>query len=591
VAAAGFGGGEGGGTDAGGGGGSGYGGSIFVVQGGSLTVINATISEGTVARGAGGSGTNQNGADGLAAGSGIYLHGTSSVGFAPTSASTIADEIAGTGNLEMSGTATLTLSATNTYTGSTTINGGTLLVSGSIAASSLTSVASGATLGGSGSAGAVTVASGGTLSPGASAGILATGNLTFDAGALLRVELGGTAAGIGGYDQLRITGTVSLAGATLDTSLIGGFNLATAPGAAYRIIDNDGADAVSGAFTGLAEGASISLGGIALTISYHGGDGNDVVLAAPASIAPPNLTEVVTALSSTTVAAGGSFSLAARTSNIGGGPTISGSTSRIFLSSDAVIDPLDTVLQIRTVPTLYAGAEFAQNYVVNLPANLAPGTYYVGGLADFNNQVGEGNEGDNNYNRLAITVTAAPPAPPPPAPDLRAVVTALTDTTVAAGGMFSFALNNVNEGSVAAAGSTTRVFLSSDPIITGQDTVLAIQTVAPLNPGAGAAQNFVVNLPGNLAPGTWYIGALADYHNQISESNEANNNGNLLTMTVLAPSLMENEAAASATCWSGSQLTEAIASSFVETGGTLTGQVAHTMAAEPIMLAASTMQG
>ena len=53
--------------------------------------------------------------------------------------------------------------------------------------------------------------------------------------------------------------------------------------------------------------------------------------------------------------------------------------------------------------------------------------------------------------------------------------------------MFSFAQNSVNEGSVASAGSTTRVFLSSDPIITGQDTVLAIQTVAPLNPGAGAA--------------------------------------------------------------------------------------------------------
>lgn len=384
----------------------------------------------------------------------------------------------------MHGTGTLTLSATNAYTGATTVTSGTLLVNGSIVTSGVTFVAGGATLGGNGSVGAVMVASSGTLSPGASAGILSTGDLTFISGTHFMVELGGTGAGTG-YDQAHVTGTVDLGGAMLDVSLIGGFNLTSASNATYRIIDNDGADAVTGTFAGLAEGASVSIGGVSLRLSYQGGDGNDVVLTAP-SFAPPNLTEVVTALTSTTVAAGGMFSFA-RTSNIGGGTSGGGSTSRIFLSADATIDPLDTVLQIRTVPALAGGAEYAQNYVVNLPGNLAPGTYYIGGFADFHNQVSESNEGDNNYNRLTITVTAAQPTPPPPAPDLRAVVTALTNTTVAAGGMFSFAQNSVNEGSVASAGSTTRVFLSSDPIITGQDTVLAIQTVAPLNPGAGAA--------------------------------------------------------------------------------------------------------
>ena len=64
----------------------------------------------------------------------------------------------------------------------------------------------------------------------------------------------------------------------------------------------------------------------------------------------------------------------------------------------------------------------------------------------------------------------------------------------------------------------------------------------------------MVNLPGNLAPGTWYIGALADYHSQIGESNEANNNGNYLTITVPAQSLAENDAASNDTwpkgaCW------------------------------------------
>src|SRR3954451_10587295 len=95
-----------------------------------------------------------------------------------------------------------------------------------------------------------------------------------------------------------------------------------------------------------------------------------------------NLTEVVTALTSTTVAAGGLFSFAARASNISNQSTGGGSTSRIFLSVDPLIDPFDTVLQIQVVPTLAAFSEYIQNYAVNLPANLAPGTYYVGGLAD-----------------------------------------------------------------------------------------------------------------------------------------------------------------------------------------------------------------
>src|SRR5258707_4891913 len=99
---------------------------------------------------------------------------------------------------------------------------------------------------------------------------------------------------------------------------------------------------------------------------------------------PANLTEVVAALSGTTVAAGGTFSFPARTSNTGNTSTGGGSTSRIFLSTDPAIEPLDTVLQIRTIPVLGALSEFAQNYTVVLPLNLAAGTYYIGGFADFN---------------------------------------------------------------------------------------------------------------------------------------------------------------------------------------------------------------
>jgi autotransporter-associated beta strand protein len=183
------------------------------------------------------------------------------------------------GALVKVGTGTLTLSGANTYSGATSVDGGTLAVNGAIASSTVT-VNSGGALAGNGTTGAVTIASGGTLAPGASAGILTTGDLTLNSGAHVAIEIGGTTAGTNGYDQLHVIGTVSLGGAALDASLINGFDPETAGTAPFRIIDNDGSDAVTGTFVGLAEGATFTISGHRFTISYHGGDGNDVVLTA-----------------------------------------------------------------------------------------------------------------------------------------------------------------------------------------------------------------------------------------------------------------------------------------------------------------------
>src|SRR5262249_29882896 len=84
--------------------------------------------------------------------------------------------------------------------------------------------------------------------PAPARGILGTGNITLAAGATFKVDLGGIAAGVGGYDRLNVTGTVSLGGATLNASILGGFNPVT--GTQFVIIANDGADTVTGTFAG-----------------------------------------------------------------------------------------------------------------------------------------------------------------------------------------------------------------------------------------------------------------------------------------------------------------------------------------------------
>jgi autotransporter-associated beta strand protein len=184
---------------------------------------------------------------------------------------TINGVISGTGGFAMVGSNVLVLNAANSYSGTTTISNGTLLVNGNQPSTEI--VLAGGTLGGSGTVGRITSVSGGVVSPGASPGVLNSSNLTLNAAATLRVELNGPAVGVG-YDQLNVTGSVSLAGCALN--LLTGFTPAI--GAAFTIINNDLADPVVGNFNGLVSGATFTDSGMAFQINYAGGSGNDVVL-------------------------------------------------------------------------------------------------------------------------------------------------------------------------------------------------------------------------------------------------------------------------------------------------------------------------
>ena len=91
-------------------------------------------------------------------------------------------------SLLLTGSGTQILTGSNTYTGSTTINGGRLLVNGSLV--SPVTVNSGGTLGGTGSLSSVTVNSGGQLAPGDAPGTLTlSGSLMLLAGARMDYEL------------------------------------------------------------------------------------------------------------------------------------------------------------------------------------------------------------------------------------------------------------------------------------------------------------------------------------------------------------------------------------------------------------------
>jgi autotransporter-associated beta strand protein len=161
-----------------------------------------------------------------------------------------------TGSFAKEGLGTLTLQGTNTYTGNTTVRAGTLIVNGNNSTSLLTTVQTGATLGGTGTVGALTIDAGGVFSPGNSPGIQ-TVNGNYIQNGTLQVEIEGDTAGngTGFHDQVVVNGTVTLG---LDSELsLTTFSGTYAPNALIFILLNDGEDAIAGTFTGLAQGAVV----------------------------------------------------------------------------------------------------------------------------------------------------------------------------------------------------------------------------------------------------------------------------------------------------------------------------------------------
>jgi autotransporter-associated beta strand protein len=204
--------------------------------------------------------------------------GTGALVLNGNASTTYSGAIVGTGgDVLKNGTGTFTLTGANTYSGLTTIILGTLIVNGSQPFSPIQVAVSG-TLGGSGTVGNITNIQGGVVAPGSSPAILTSSNVVFSgATSDFTVELNGTTPG-SGYDQLNVRGSVALGGATLN--VLPNFSPLDAPsdGAVFTIINNDGADAVSGTFAGLANNAVFTAGGLQFRINYFDIFGNDVYL-------------------------------------------------------------------------------------------------------------------------------------------------------------------------------------------------------------------------------------------------------------------------------------------------------------------------
>ena len=76
------------------------------------------------------------------------------------------------------------------------------------------------------------------------------------------------------------------------------------------------------------------------------------------------------------------------------------------------------------------------------------------------------------------------------------------------------------------------IYLSTDPMITTSDICIGGRAIAYLNPGQTNSANLPFRIPSNIAPGTYYIGAIVDVANIQPEDDEGNNslNGNMIVV-------------------------------------------------------------
>lgn len=110
-------------------------------------------------------------------------------------------------------------------------------------------------------------------------------------------------------------------------------------------------------------------------------------------------------LDKTVAGAGDTINFSYQIKNAGTSPA-GPSTSKVYISDDAVITSSDHLVGTLSDPGLLAGSSVSDTIDIVIPADLSPGVHHIGVIADANGQVAESNEANN----VSAAVTFGPPA-------------------------------------------------------------------------------------------------------------------------------------------------------------------------------------
>jgi len=265
---------------------------------------------------------------------------------------------------------------------------------------------------------------------------------------------------------------------------------------------------------------------------------------AQVALAAPDLVVQSQQTSAVNVDPGTMIHVSAVVKNVGSS-SASSSKFKYYLSTNTTWGATtDTFLGADLVPRLDPGATSPEDADIIIPAETAPGTWYVLFIADSNSEVTESNEGNNvAYRQIAVN-----------GPDLIVQSQQTSATTVVAGSTLNASCTVRNAGSASSGRNRLYYHLSNNTTYSSSDTVLAADSIPSLNPGATIAIDADVVIPEGTAAGTWYVLYRADPKDEVIETNE-DNNVVYRQITVAAPDLVVQNTATS--------------TSMVEAGGSL----------------------
>ena len=222
--------------------------------------------------------------------------------------------------------------------------------------------------------------------------------------------------------------------------------------------------------------------------------------------------------------AGDSKSVSVRIENQGTASTSGSFYWGIYLSTDSTITTSDIELGTWSRSTMSSGYTTSTMYkTVQIPTTINGGRYYVGALADINNQISETNENNNYDDDGRVTIDEAP--------DLTGrsctapstgVVGDNIDSTITVG------FDNDPGGSYIANSGTFywAMYLSTDSTITSNDEqVGSDQYESSISGGSYSTDTLSTTnrIPSSMNPGTYYWGFLIDVRTDVDEQSETNN--------------------------------------------------------------------
>lgn len=229
----------------------------------------------------------------------------------------------------------------------------------------------------------------------------------------------------------------------------------------------------------------------------------------------PDLVPVLSASNPSSATAGSSITLFASIRNQGS-VTATNSTLSYYFSTNTTLDASDTALGSVTGGALSAGQSATRNGQVTVPSPPLTGYYYILYVADPQNNVTEISEA-NNVTFTSLFVTA------PMLPDLMFNQATLSSSAVMPGGIVTANCTLNNQGSTTAPQSATGYYLSTDEVLSANDTFLGNSQAGLLGSNVSQPLSTSLIVPANTASGIYYVLFAADHVNDIAESNETNN--------------------------------------------------------------------